>query len=1010
VLGGRCVIVAALALALVTTPAAAARRVDEAVRLEQRAAELQHEGRDAAADSLWQRAFELRSAQAPREDDAIALAGLADVRRRLRRWADADSLSRLGLERLAGARQPDPAIASRLHEVRANLFAERRDPGRALAEIDSALALQRAIQPADSAGLARQISVRGRVLHIAGRLSEAIAHQQEAAGIQERRLGPAHRDLGETMYRLCMAASEQGDYVLGLRAAERSVAVREQAFGPDHLLVAVSSMGLGGARRDLGDNDGALAAYERAERILRALDPPNPAALATTLSNKGSVYLILGDGTRARACYEETIALRDGVYGPGRGEDLFVAGRMAMALLLEGDAAAARQRVERALARSPRVDPLVTPGTLAIHASAASRLGDLAAARASLERSHALSDSLRGPGSPRTLETLGQLAALDLAEGRREDAFRRAVQIEERGRSYLAHAAGLLSEREALEWAAIRETGLTVLVALASDSIGLDPARRRSVLEAVIRSRVLVLDRLAEERRDTIGGDPAIAPLARELAEARADLARLLVAEAYDEAVDPAVTAAARRRREQAERALGAASATYRGAHARIEGGMTAVAAGLRPGWALVSFVRMPPPAIELVDATARDPAAARYAAFVLRAGEEAPRVIALGTAGRLEPPIERWIAALSARPAPATAAAAERRAAALGLAVRRAVWDPLARALAGVDTIAWVPDGALHRMDPGALPGQVAGRYLADQPGLLVRLTAERDLIADPDAAQRGRGLLAMGSVDFDAEPASAASALIADATSTRDQRRGRFQPLPATAREVESIARTWRASAAGEPAMVYVGAEAREDVLKREAPGARVLHLATHAFALGSDAPSTGEAVGANVRGVGGVAAADSTASGPSPRSARAVPGLALAGANRRGAFGGDDGFLTAEEISGLDLRRVEWAVLSACATAGADPTAAEAVQGLHRALRRAGVGTVILSLWAVDDAATAAWMDALYTARLARGLATAPAVRAAQRSVLAARRRAQESTHPFFWAAFIATGRAR
>jgi CHAT domain-containing protein len=156
-----------------------------------------------------------------------------------------------------------------------------------------------------------------------------------------------------------------------------------------------------------------------------------------------------------------------------------------------------------------------------------------------------------------------------------------------------------------------------------------------------------------------------------------------------------------------------------------------------------------------------------------------------------------------------------------------------------------------------------------------------------------------------------------------------------------------------------------------------------------------------------VGGVAATGTEAS-DRPRRAPAVPGLALAGANRAQPSDAEDGFLTAEEVSALDLRGVEWAVLSACKTGAADPASVEAVQGLHRAFRRAGVGTVIMSLWSVDDAATAAWMDALYRARLGQHRTTAASVRAAQRAVLSARRKAGESTHPFWWAAFVASGR--
>jgi len=49
----------------------------------------------------------------------------------------------------------------------------------------------------------------------------------------------------------------------------------------------------------------------------------------------------------------------------------------------------------------------------------------------------------------------------------------------------------------------------------------------------------------------------------------------------------------------------------------------------------------------------------------------------------------------------------------------------------------------------------------------------------------------------------------------------------------------------------------------------------------------------------------------------------------------------------------------------------------------------------------------MKALYQGRLEHGLDTADAVRRASLSVLHERRAAGESTHPFYWAAFVAAG---
>jgi CHAT domain-containing protein len=137
--------------------------------------------------------------------------------------------------------------------------------------------------------------------------------------------------------------------------------------------------------------------------------------------------------------------------------------------------------------------------------------------------------------------------------------------------------------------------------------------------------------------------------------------------------------------------------------------------------------------------------------------------------------------------------------------------------------------------------------------------------------------------------------------------------------------------------------------------------------------------------------------------------LSGLAFAGANQRTPAGPDDedGILTAEEAASLDLRGLEWAVLSACGTGLGEIRASEGVVGLRRAFQIAGARTVIMSLWSVDDRATRNWMRALYNARLGRRLSTAEAIRSAGVDILQARRAQRQSTHPFYWAAFVAAG---
>lgn len=106
-------------------------------------------------------------------------------------------------------------------------------------------------------------------------------------------------------------------------------------------------------------------------------------------------------------------------------------------------------------------------------------------------------------------------------------------------------------------------------------------------------------------------------------------------------------------------------------------------------------------------------------------------------------------------------------------------------------------------------------------------------------------------------------------------------------------------------------------------------------------------------------------------------------------------------------LDLSRVQWAVLAACSTAAGASHDYEGIYGLGRAFRLAGARTVLLSLWPVEDQATSIWSEALYRARVTERADTPAAMQAAQRAVLAARRKSGQSDHPWYWAGFLALG---
>jgi CHAT domain-containing protein len=115
--------------------------------------------------------------------------------------------------------------------------------------------------------------------------------------------------------------------------------------------------------------------------------------------------------------------------------------------------------------------------------------------------------------------------------------------------------------------------------------------------------------------------------------------------------------------------------------------------------------------------------------------------------------------------------------------------------------------------------------------------------------------------------------------------------------------------------------------------------------------------------------------------------------------------DGFLRAHEIYNLKLP-AELVVLSACQTGLGKEVKGEGLVGLTRGFMYAGAPRVVVSLWSVEDDATAELMARFYRGMLRDKLRPAAALRAAQVSLMKER----EWSSPFYWAAFILQGEWR
>jgi CHAT domain-containing protein/tetratricopeptide (TPR) repeat protein len=115
--------------------------------------------------------------------------------------------------------------------------------------------------------------------------------------------------------------------------------------------------------------------------------------------------------------------------------------------------------------------------------------------------------------------------------------------------------------------------------------------------------------------------------------------------------------------------------------------------------------------------------------------------------------------------------------------------------------------------------------------------------------------------------------------------------------------------------------------------------------------------------------------------------------------------DGFLRANDIYNLKLP-AELVVLSACQTGLGKEIKGEGLVGLTRGFMYAGARRVVVSLWNVNDKATAELMTKFYAKMLKQGERPAAALRAAQVEMW----KQKQLQSPYYWAAFTMQGEWR
>ena len=322
---------------------------------------------------------------------------------------------------------------------------------------------------------------------------------------------------------------------------------------------------------------------------------------------------------------------------------------------------------------------------------------------------------------------------------------------------------------------------------------------------------------------------------------------------------------------------------------------------------------------------------------------------------------------------------------------VLKLLWEPLKENVSEGATIYYVPSQLLFQISLESLllpDGSLLGSHYH-----FVRLSSARELVKMKSESKgyKSNSAVLYGGLQYDLETTAMAEESKKYDLSNLLALRGEivrgdsvFHDLQGTKEEILKIEdllkrNKWQVFS-------YMGKNGTEEsFLNMHGKSPKLLHLATHGFYY---TPNRAE----NVDYLKGYT------------DAMSLSGLVLSGGNAawlgkplpKGVLGG---ILSANDIARLDLSNTDMVVLSACQT-GQGKATAEGLYGLQRAFKKAGVRTIVMSLWNVSDKTASEFMTTFYE-RLADTHNAWNKRKAFEETKQIIR---QKHPDPFHWAAFV------
>lgn len=853
-----------------------------------------------------------------------------------------------------------------------NLAILRREMGRydeSLTGLVAAAEIRKRLFGELSIEYAESITSIGAMYQTLGRYPEAENTLRHAVGVYAQLIGESHPDFIDALSNLAAVLRETGNHSEASRLLQRVLQHRREILGREHPLYALSLSNLAGHYREIGRIEQAIHLYEEALAItVRSFGEQHPKS-AAVLDNLALAHCEMGDFHVAEGLYQLVIDHLEATLGAEHPDYALCISNLAHVY-------AYMHRYEDAISLLKKVQQIQAERLAPTHPERAITENNLAAALLAtgefVEAERLFRRRLRasrltfGTEHGDYTTALNNLAFVSGAQGRHHQAlsyWKRVISYENR---LLPSVFAISSDKERLQFKRKLQTTYHAVLSLVIENLSADERavqfaarlvlqRKGLTGEASLKMRQAVL---ASRRPNLMNALSRLLELKQQIPRAALSVQMTVLTdeerqrwrenlEAWEREHDDIETSLAT---EIPEVGLAASlkKATWR-----------SVVKELSPGTCLIEFVRYFPN--DLYATAQRERRSRwvqpRYAAFVfVCAPKPAVTIVRLGAANDVERLVNDVLQQIT-NPKTVEGAYRGRDSDESNLAdaaerLAAMIWHPVQNLIADDKRLIVCPDGILN-LFPFELLHHSAAKSNESH---IIYLNTGRELVNQKSYRSPSKSsppyIAAAPNYNLSLQ---FSDRLDAGAESNNDgQRNGvrsKYAPIVGALVEGSILARWLQAP-------VVTSDDATEGHIKADCRNPVVLHLSTH----GDFDEVHEEATDDNSR----IVRADDMKSAEAlRRSWLAMAGVNAVNSGEAVPEGVEDGILTAEDVTGLDLSGTRLVVLSACRSGLGRVVTGEGVFGLRRAFQQAGAQMLLVSLWSVEGLSTAWLMDHFYRA---------------------------------------------